>query len=214
MKTTHSRPLEEQLDHSLVQRLRVVQIALSSLRVGKRVSSYYIFEIERAIEAGMLLAVFELSTTLLEVWVRDLLVIRKVMQKGVTSKKQLAMELANIDQELEGIERGPNFLTIVTELRKLDVLDDDEINWLRNDYQKTRNNIHHGLSGRLLSPNNENSKILAEILGSPILRGASNPTKRLREFEDFIDEQAILFLEELVNFLANHQIPKGGDTIL
>lgn len=212
--STNIRSLEDQLEPAIAQRLRIVQAALLSFRIEQRTSSYYLFEIGRALDGGMLLAALELSTTLLEIWVRDLLVIRKVTQHKITSRHQLSWLLTKIDREIEGTERGTGFPRIVKELRELEVLEDSEVDWLNSVYGKIRNSLHHGLSGRLIDPEMEHRDLL-DTPGSKeamFLAGifCSSPTRRRDEFEEFIDKQATVVLEQIVNFLAAHPIPKGG----
>jgi hypothetical protein len=209
---TNIRSLEDQLEPAIAQRLRIVQAALLSFRIEPRTSSYYLFEIGRALDVGMLLAALELSTTLLEIWVRDLLVIRKVTQHKITSRHQLSLLLTKIDREIEGTERGLGFSQIVKELGELEVLEKPEVDWLNSVYGKIRNSLHHGLSGRLIDPEMEHR----DLLDAPDSKEAmfvtaaffSSPTKRRDVFEEFIDTQATIILEQIVNFLAEHPIPK------
>ena len=80
-----ARSLEEQFEPKVAERLRLVSEAFLALRVHGRVSNYYLLEIARTIDHGMLLAAIELATTLLEIWLRDLLVIRKSTQAPAKS---------------------------------------------------------------------------------------------------------------------------------
>lgn len=80
-----TRSLEEQFEPKRANCLRLIKEAFLALRVNGRVFSYYLPEISRAIDRGMLLAAIHLATTLLEIWLRDLLVIRKATQNAVKS---------------------------------------------------------------------------------------------------------------------------------
>lgn len=208
-----SRTLEEQLEPDKSRRLRIVQKAYEALRVRGRVSSYYIFEISRAIDSGMLLASIELATTLLEIWLRDLLVIRKATQQPSKSKYELRFRITKMDRELEGVARGVGYKRIVKELEKLEVIDSGEKRWLDSLYGELRNPLHHGLSGRMLDPVVEYDDLLdsarttEEMFLASIF--CSSPEGRSEAFEEYLDNAAIQHLEAIVNFLAAHQIPRS-----
>lgn len=208
-----ARNLEEQFEPAVVERLRLVSGACLALRVSGRVSNYYLLEISRAIDHGMLLAAVELATTLLEIWLRDLLVIRKATQTPAKSAHELRWRMTKHDREIEGVKRGAGFAAIVDELRKLEVLDDHETSWLKGTYEQLRTPLHHGIGGRIVDPtlphrdmlNDPKSKeemFLASIF-------ASAPDKRINRFEEFVDREVANHLEQIVNFLASHQIPKS-----
>lgn len=206
-----TRSLEEQFEPEHACRLRLIEEAFLSLRVSGRVSNYYLLEISRAIDRGMLLAAIQLATTLLEIWLRDLLVIRKATEAAVASKHELRWLMTKLDREIEGIERGWDFGDLLNELHALQVLTDEEVSWLRSTYKHIRTPFHHGISGRIVNselqqremlnePENEGEMFLASII-------ASAPDQRINCFEEFIDHEVTQHLEGIVNFLAAHQIP-------
>ncbi|NRF16514.1 hypothetical protein [Vibrio coralliilyticus] len=210
------RSIYEQLEDKDVRRLKIVQMGLETCRVPGRVSSYYIFEICRAIESGLLLASFELSTTLLELWLRDLLVVRKLTTLSISDKREIPYHLAQLDMEIEGIKRGMSYRDMVLELQELEVIEQSEREWLMHIFNNVRNPLHHGLSGKLIgrrAPSilkyKENittqDKILASIFG-----GFDSPHRRLDNFEKLLDDEAISILEGVLNFLAAHPIPTVG----
>lgn len=209
-----TRSLEEQFEPVKASRLRLVNEAFLALRVSGRVSNYYLLEISRAIDCGMLLAAIELATTLLEIWLRDLLVIRKATQNPVKSIHELRWLMTKHDREIEGVKRGAGFSEIIKELRLLDVIDDKEITWLKETYEQLRNPLHHGISGRIVNPEFQHGEMLNEpknkeemFLASMFI--ASAPDKRINRFETFVDHETGDHLEKIVNFLAAHQIPSA-----
>jgi hypothetical protein len=207
-----SRSLEEQFEPEVAARLRLVSEAFLALRVSGRVSNYYLLEIARAIDHGMLLAAIELATTLLEIWLRDLLVIRKATQVPATSSHELRWRMTKHDREIEGTKRGAGFAAMVEELRQFEVLDDEETAWLKETYEKIRTPFHHGISGRIVDPTLEHGDLLNDpdtkeaMFLATIL--ASAPDRRINQFEEFVDHQVGTHLEGIVNFLAAHQIPR------
>lgn len=117
-----TRSLEEQFEPERASRLRLIEEAFLALRVSGRVSSYYLSEISRAIDCGMQLAAIQLATTLLEIWLRDLLVIREATCNPVKSKHELLWLMAKIDREIEGVDDGLRFGHLVTKLHALEVI--------------------------------------------------------------------------------------------
>lgn len=207
-----ARSLEQQLEAKHCKKLRVIQASFESLRIRGRVSSYYIMEISRCIDRGMLLAAIELSTTLVEIWLRDLLVVRKASTDLSIDKYQYRLLITKYDREIEGSkERGLSSHIIISQLTELDVLNSKEVEWLQSFFNKVRNPLHHGLTGKFLDPeyhsqdlvDSATSKeeiLLAEVFGN-------SPEKRLSCFEEFLDREAIGILEGTLNFLANHALP-------
>ena len=157
-----TRSLEEQFEPEQANRLRLIEEAFLALRVSGRVSSYYLLEIARAIDRGMLLAAIQLATTLLEIWVRDLLVIRKATQYPIKSKHELRWRMTKIDREIEGVDRGLQFINLVLELHALEVIDKHEASWLKKTYKRLRNPLHHGISGRIVDPKFEHREMFNE----------------------------------------------------
>ncbi len=209
-----ARSLEEQLEAEHCKKLRVIQASFESIRIQGRVSSYYIMEISRCIDRGMLLAAIELCTTLVEIWLRDLLVIRKATADLSINREQYRLLITKYDREIEGSnKRGLSSHKIINQLTELDVLNAKEVEWLYSLFNKVRNPLHHGLTGKLLDPEyhsqdlvesatSKEAILLAEVFGS-------SPEKRLSCFEEFLDREAIGILEETLNFLANHDLPSG-----
>lgn len=206
-----TRSLEEQFEPERANRLRLIEEAFLALRVSGRVSGYYLSEISRAIDRGMLLAAIQLATTLLEIWLRDLLVIRKVTQNTIKSTHELRWLMTKIDREIEGIDNGSRFADLIRELQTLEVIDEGEVSWLKETYKQLRNPLHHGISGRIVDPEfaqremlnepkNKEGMFLASIF-------ASAPDRRINQFEEFVDHEIEQHLEGIVNFLAAHQIP-------
>ena len=209
-----SRDLSHRVESPAAERLRLVAHAFLALRVEGRASRVYINEIAEAISNGMLLAAMELSTTLLEIWVRDLLVIRKLTQKNPKTKHQIRWLLTKIDRETEGLSRGQMFAPMCKELLDLAVIDAEELEWLESFYKRVRTPLHHGISGRMVDPDGQAGDMLSTATTNEQMFLASifgsAPHKRADQLEDYVYAFAPGILEECVNFLAAHQIPRVG----
>ena len=207
----NNRRLYDRVEEPLANRLRVVSLALLELRVDGRSSRIYINEIAEAIDQGLLLAATELATTLLEIWVRDLLVVRRATKSEIKSRRELDYLLMKIDLEIEGISRGLMFSTMCNELLELNVITQAELEWLQNIYKKTRTPLHHGISGRIVGSNEidkdfiDNASSMENMFLATVL--CSPPHRRANDLEDSIYESSAEILEGIVNFLGTHQIP-------
>ncbi|WP_289028110.1 hypothetical protein [uncultured Paraglaciecola sp.] len=209
-----ARSLEEQLEAESCQKLRIIQASFESIRIQGRVSSYYVMDISRCIDRGMLLAAIELCTTLIEIWLRDLLVVRKATTDLSINKEQYKRLITKYDREIEGSDkRGLSSHQIISQLAKLNVLNTEEVEWLHSLFNKVRNPLHHGLTGKLVDPEYHSRDLVEsaiskeEVLLATIF--GNYPEQRLSSFEEFLDREAIGILEEALNFLVNHNLPSG-----
>lgn len=213
-RTPFNHNLYRRMDEPSANRLHIMSLALLELRTDGRASRVYINEIAAAIENGLLLAAIELSTTLLEIWIRDLLVVYKVRQVGVQSKIELRYLLTKIDREIEGIKRGVMFEGMCKQLLILRAIEQCEHDKLVSIYKEIRIPLHHGISGRLIEPTGENldrfstAKTKEEMLLASIVESA--PHRRADHFEDYIDASIVQILEDIVDFITAHQIPRIG----
>ena len=201
------RLLEEQVEPAYASRLRSVQTELTAARRPGRVSSYYIFEVCRAIDVGMLLSAMTVSTVLIEIWLRDMLASSLGDKKDISDRIERDWNIASIDASIEEDRRASGH-KIIRELAKLDVVDKSEVDWLRQKYQPFRNTLLHGISGRLVggslstSPNELNRSRESMFLDT-LLCG---PDSRLDEFENLLDRDACDYLEKVTEFIRNHPL--------
>jgi hypothetical protein len=214
MRTESIRTIHQRVEESEATRFLIVAEALRSLRSEGRASRIYINEIVEAIHLGLLLSAIELSTTLIEIWIRDLLVIERLKKNTYRSKHELHARLTKIDREIEGLDYGMSFRKMCNELRELESITAVELNWLLSQYERIRTPFHHGISGRIVDPDNraedflndgssKEAMFLAGIIGSA-------PHRRANDLEDHVYSAALPVLEAVVNFLAAHPLPRIG----
>ncbi|MDA8120872.1 MAG: hypothetical protein M0Z85_12735 [Gammaproteobacteria bacterium] len=208
------RSLDERVAKSEADELRVIALALSALRVEARASRVYINEIVESIENGLLLSAIVLATILLEIWIRDLLVIRMVTQRESKGKRELQTLLTEIDRETEGASRGESFASICRKLLSLDVIQQDEHDRIQEIYKNFRIPLLHGTTGRIVDRECwgaglcENTYTGADMAIKAIFGGA--PHRRANDLEDLVFSSAVNILGDIVNFIAAHKIPKIG----
>jgi hypothetical protein len=185
------RSLEKRVGPDVATQFRLVATALHALSPNGRVSKIYIREICEAIDVGLVLSAMTLSMALLEIWLRDLLVLE--------ISKRTGKDLASVDRD---VESGKRFLfdKIIDALMSYEVLNSTECEFLKNQYKKFRIPLHHGISGRLLD--GEQPFDFGGDLGLAI----SSPKNRANDFEDFAFLECLEIMREVVNFLGRHQI--------
>ncbi len=206
-----TRPIEHQFPPSVVARLRAVSDGFSALRVDKRASSYFASELTRAIEAGLLLAALSLGSTLLEIWLRDILAHTRASQLCPRTKAEWRYHLTRIDREIEGTsKRGLLFNDILKELERSGVIFESEKGDLASLYSSLRNPLAHGLTGKLTDPHFKAKSLLAsaaspeDMFLAGILGGS--PIGRSDALEDYLERHAIKHLEALLHAIERHPI--------
>jgi len=106
---------------------------------------FYIAEIQGCLSGGLLLAAAALSAALLELFVRDLAVARRIVLSGDTGSVERLR--GRVERELEE-DRQMGFAKMLDELR-VTVLEPGDKDELRNFYDQTRVPLAHGLVRRL-----------------------------------------------------------------
>ena len=208
------RGLDERVDTCTARYLRTVTSALSALQVESYASRIYIREIVESVNNGLFLSAIVLSTILLEIWVRDLLVIHMCAQEGRVTKKDMQYRLIQIDREVEGTRRGKSFKDICCDLIKMKVIQKDEHEKIQNIYDKFRTPLLHGITGRIVDPRHPNERehpyastdtfMFLEITLSAV-------HQRANSLEDVVYGSVTSVLADIVNFMGAHQIPKIDD---
>lgn len=206
------RGLDERVDTHTAERLRTITSALSALQVESYASRIYVREIVESVNNGLFLSAIVLSTILLEIWVRDLLVIHMCIQERQATKKDLQYRLIQIDREVEGARRGKSFKEICCDLIKMKVIQKDEHEKIQNIYDKFRTPLLHGITGRIVDPRHLNEREHPDTWTDTFLAitlGAVH--RRANSLEDVVYGSVTSVLADIVNFMGAHQIPKIDD---
>jgi hypothetical protein len=133
-------------------------------------------------------------------------------QVAYRSKNELHAQLTKIDREIEGLKNGMSFRRMCEELRERESITNTEFDWLLSFYGTVRTPFHHGISGRIVDPNNRASDLLSDASSKEAMLLASIlgsvPHRRASDLEDSVYDLALPILESVVNFLAAHPVPK------
>lgn len=196
------RRLEQQFEPEKVQRIRELARLFQSLPLQRGAARYFISEIARCLDAGLILAALEVATSLLELFVRDLLIAARfednIAQRGLRSHQLLDQ----VEREIEDVERL-HFRGMVDELVDRRIIDQPDDDAIRDLYKTVRIPIHHGLTRRfvrLSSDIHEDDPLAPLSLGRP---------GRFHRFEEAIEEDSISHLSTIVNFIGRYS--EGAD---
>jgi hypothetical protein len=141
------RPLNEQFDPPTVERIRAVQLRVERFPFSDGGGRLVAAELSAALEAGLLFASLQLTGTLLELFLRDLII--KVLPPVPVASGALGLA-DQLEAELED-SRDPTwtFARLLGALQDLTVLGAEDAQLCRRYYHTVRNAVDHGLTRRL-----------------------------------------------------------------
>ena len=132
------RPLKEQFAKRTVLRIRSLQDDLDALPFREGAGRVYVKELIYALEAGLLLAALHLATSLLELFVRDLLINSTALKSASDQKNKMGV-LDKLEVYYEDTTKPQwSFSMIVDELRSQRVISSSDAKnkggrWFQND---------------------------------------------------------------------------------
>ena len=186
------RKLEKQFVPEKVTLIREIQTDVSSLKFKGGVGRYYAKELIFSLEAGLLLASLHLSSSLLELFVRDLLIndySLNLLKRNVYYKKLHEME----KQYEDGNKPQWTFFKMTEELYKRKIIKKREADDIKGFYKKIRIPILHGLSRRFVR--NYEDDFFEEIFGR---------MTRDHRLEELIEDQALILIKTAASFMKKH----------
>lgn len=196
------RPLEQQFSASKVKRIRDIQNLYKSLRFRSGAAPYYNSEIVKCLEAGLLLAAMQVSTALLELFVRDLLIIVEYKKTSSNAPKVVDRTLAKIERDIEDGRPHLDFSKIVSELVQQKVISPKDREKISNLYRDVRIPLQHGITRRFIriseKETNDNDTI------DPLSIIALSHLGRYWSFEDVIEDKALVHLRIIGNFINKY----------
>ena len=198
-KNNRIRNLDEQFDPPTVLMIRSLQEKISSIGFVGGVGRIYAKELINSLESGLFLASLHLSSSLLEVFVRDLLILGYA--KDSNTEKEFNNKLNIVEKYIEDNKKPLwSFSKMADELHKYNVINELELKKLKLFYNTTRTPILHGLSKRFMRFHGE--KLISEYLDPKLYRGHS--------FEEEIENNSLKWIGFAVRFMEKHQIYKSN----
>ena len=198
------RPLKEQFAKRTVLRIRSLQDDLDALPFREGAGRVYVKELIYALEAGLLLAALHLATSLLELFVRDLLINSTALKSASYQKNKMGV-LDKLEVYYEDTTKPQwSFSMIVDELRSQRVISSSDAKNIKTYYQTIRIPIHHSLTRRFIRGH---KKPDLEIDPSDIIEilmfGREIRVKRL---EDQLENEGINLVKQVVVFMKKYSL--------
>ena len=186
------RPLEKQFEAKTVKKIREQIESFRNLNLPGGPCHYYVIEIMRALEAGLLLAAIELSASLLELSLRELVFFNR--EKSVISDHEFGPFLGKLARRFDlEYERNMMFTQLMDELESTGFASHNDTESIKRFYKETRIPIHHGLSGRYVAKSQEcPSGDFFSVLSST----------SIHSFEDALEKNTLDDLRLVTSFLS------------
>ena len=186
------RPLEKQFEAQTVKKIREQIESFRKLNLPHGPCHYYAFEIMRALEAGLLLAAIELTASLLELSLRDLVFLNR--EKNAIPNHEFGPIFGQSARRLDlEYERNVMFTQLIDEIESAGLASSNDTEPIKKFYKETRIPIHHGLPGRYVAKSKEcPSGDFFSVLFST----------EIHSFEDALEKSALDDLSLVTNFLS------------
>jgi len=133
-ETVEIRKLNEQFEPKTVSRIRALQADTSSLPFKDGAGGYYAKELIYSLEAGLFLASLNLASSLLELFVRDLLIYVSSSNNKVNARELNIMEKQYEDQD----KPMWTFARLIDELRRRKIIEKLDADNIKSFYKKIR----------------------------------------------------------------------------
>ena len=198
------RPLEEQFEKPTIRRIRALQADLDSLPFRSGAGRFYATELKYALEAGLLLASLHLAASLLELFVRDLLIFSVANKTGADTKQKTLSNLDDLERYYEdAAEPQWSFAKIVDELQSQGVVSSSDAEDVKGYYKTIRIPIHHGLTRRFLRGHRVSSSesSSADMFDEFLLFGR---ILRAHALEERLEDKGTRLIKKVVAFVKKY----------
>lgn len=132
-----------------MEQIRALQLRLERLQITFSASRYFGAETIRCLEAGLILAALQVSTSMLELLVRETVIDRRMGRVATSPRTDLDALECSLMREAEE-DRSLSFVGMVRELEQHQALNADEADRLRSTYRDIRIQLHHAIIGRFV----------------------------------------------------------------
>jgi hypothetical protein len=193
------RPYTEQFSNLKRLRIEALIDGFGEISLNIRDYKYQVFELQRCLFAGLLLAALNLSSSLLELFVRDLVIQQEFKSLHPSGIKQdigyaeWMRQLGNIERDIEK-DRSAVFPVLIKRLAG-GVITNEDAREANEFYKHFRIPIQHGLIRRFVV-NTADISVIENIFGR---------IDRFRDFEKAIEDNALEGLEFVLNFIRRYQ---------
>jgi hypothetical protein len=188
-KTTQLRSYQESFEPATVE---VISVIIDDLaKIGEHPTGYrlYTSEIDKCLSVGLLLAAVSVSTSLIELFIRDLAVAANVLSKFDGDMKFKAQVEKSFEED-----KTLGFSSMLEALR-MTVVAPDDVEALQQFYEATRIPFAHGLVRRLTSSQDTSGEF--DNVFSLLSRGIG--------LEDRLENEAIDEIQFVVRIIKRYR---------
>lgn len=193
------RPLEEQFEPGTVATIRNLQERFDALPLAGHPARYFTAEINRCLDAGLLLAAMHVALSLLELLFRELLIASEFEKRSLECEVHPVKLQYQIREEIEDTHKL-GLKKIVAILSERGLVGSSDAAELRGFYDGVRIPIHHAIIGRLVK----------KFSWIHHLRELLLPVT-LQDFDDMIEETALTHLDTMAHFLNKYSAALDAD---
>jgi hypothetical protein len=185
------RPLEQQFQPERIEEIRALQKRFELLQITFRPSKTFVFEIVRALEAGLFLSPLLAAAALLELLVRETVIDRLSAAAGRGRPNR-----AEISHQIEE-SRSLGFDALVSRLSEFEILEPEDCDRMKSSYSRIRIPLHHAIVGRYIRDRQE--PWLADLYrGTPL-----EIVNQGKQFEETIEDFALDDLRSLLDSIES-----------
>lgn len=182
------RPLEKQFNAAKCAEIRRLITKFSTLPFKEGPCRYFVLEVAGCLEVGLLLSAVSIASILLETFLRELLILRRLQTRELTTSL-----FDKLERETEDGRPRLSFDDIVDELTG-DVLDSSDAEAAKEFYKTVRIPIHHGITRRFIAIAKTGEESWLDTY-----RGL-----RLHHLEELVEENATKHLRSIVNLIQKY----------
>jgi len=172
------RGFEEQFEKETKNKIRQLLKRINSFSLPAGVSRYYAVDLSLCLQAGALLGALQIASSLLEVFVREIVI--ELISEAFSDNNKV---VGKLQRELEE-KKHIDFKKLIKELEKSEVISKDDASIATQFYDDVRIPIHHGLPARFVGKPSEARLFMDSIQG--LTHQVTN-----RELEEVIEENAL-----------------------
>jgi hypothetical protein len=185
----------DQFETDFIVEIERIISTLEAIQYPTGPSRYYALDLIVCLKAGALAGSMIIASALLEIYVRGLVVRYTEIAQTNWSRK------VDAEIELEAM-RNMNFQRLIDHLVQASLFAVEDSELAKTIYKDVRIPTHHGLPARLLGIGKE------DFFTSAMTLGLGTSAVTMREFETFVEEEALNVLRDITGILERNQFQR------
>ncbi|MCL4300610.1 MAG: hypothetical protein KJ077_33040 [Anaerolineae bacterium] len=205
MQSNLFRPYTEQFNKARQRQIEMLLSGFSQLLSTDRDYKYQVYELQRCLYAGLLLAALHIACSLLELFVRDLAIRKEFELRDQSSsverikRRDLFRIVGTFQREFEE-DRKATFSALVKTLVDNRVISNKDADAVLDFYKNTRIPLSHGLVRRFVIQRDDIAWVEEEF----------GRIDRFHSIEEVVEDNALSHLKFVLKFIKKYQTKDGG----